>query len=118
MDRIEQRPTTGQRFTPRKPPDGDFAAYVARSVSSGPYPYQARVIVHAPLEKVAERVPPVAGKLEAIDDHSCLLHMGASSLDWLSMYLAMTRFEFEVQEPPELIGQIRELAERLRRAAG
>jgi predicted DNA-binding transcriptional regulator YafY len=118
VDRIEQRPTTGQRFTPRKPPDGDFAAYVARSVSSGPYPYQARVIVHAPLEKVAERVPPVAGKLEAIDDHSCLLHMGASSLDWLSMYLAMTRFEFEVQEPPELIGQIRELAERLRRAAG
>jgi predicted DNA-binding transcriptional regulator YafY len=117
VDRIEERPTTGQRFTPRKPPDGDFAAYVARSVSSGPYPYQARVIVHAPLEKVAEKIPPVAGKLEAIDDNTCLLHMGASSLDWLSMYLVMTRFEFEVQEPPELIGQIRDLAERFRRAA-
>ena len=117
VDRIEQRPATGQRFTPRKPPDGDFGAYVARSVSTGPYPYQARVIVHAPLEIVAQKIPPTAGKLEAIDDHTCLLHMGASSLDWLSMYLAMTRLEFEVQEPPELIGQICEMAERFRRAA-
>ena len=118
VDRIEQRPTTRQRFTPRKPPDGDFAAYVARSVSFGPYVYEARVVIHAPLEKVAEKIPPTAGKLEAIDDHTCLLHIGASSLDWLSMYLAMTRFEFEVREPPELIDQIRALAERFRRAAG
>ena len=115
VDRIEQRPTTGQRFTPRKPPDGDFAA---RSVSVGPYEYQARVIVHAPLEKVADRIAPPAGKLEAIDEHTCLLHMGASSLDWLSMYLAMIPFEFEVREPPELIGHIRALAERLQRGAG
>jgi predicted DNA-binding transcriptional regulator YafY len=118
VDRIEQRPTTGQRFTPRKPPDDDFAAYVARSVSLGPYEFQARVIVHASLEKAADKIPPGAGKLEAIDEHTCLLHMGASSLDWLSMYLAMTPFEFEVREPPELIGHIRALAERLQRAAG
>jgi predicted DNA-binding transcriptional regulator YafY len=118
VDRIEQRPTTGQRFTPRKPPDGNFAAYVARSVSVGPYEYQARVIVHAPLEKVADKIAPSAGKLEAIDDHSCLLHVGASSLDWLSMYLAMIPAEFEVREPPELIGHIRALAARLQRAAG
>ncbi len=118
VDRIEQRPAPGQRFTPRKPPDGDFAAYVARSVSSGPYAYQARVIVHAPLEKVTEKIPPAAGKLEPIDGQSCLLSIGVSSLDWLSMYLVMTRFEFEVQEPPELIEQIRALAERFRRAAG
>jgi predicted DNA-binding transcriptional regulator YafY len=118
VDRIEQRPTTGQRFTPRKPPDGDFAAYVARSVSSGQYAYQARVIVHAPLEKVAEKIPPAQGKLEAIDGQSCLLNIGVSSLDWLSMYLAMTPFEFEVREPPELIDQISVLAERFRRAAG
>jgi predicted DNA-binding transcriptional regulator YafY len=76
------------------------------------------VIVHAPLEKVAEKIPPAAGKLEAVDDHTCLLHIGASSLDWLSMYLTMTRFEFQVREPRELIEHIRDLAERLRRAAG
>ena len=118
VDRIEQRPASSQRFTPRKPPGGDFTAYVTRSIASAPYAYQARVIVHAPLEKVAEKIPPAAGKLEAIDDHTCLLHIGASSLDWLSMYLTMTCFEFQVREPPELIGHIRDLAERLRRAAG
>src|SRR5690348_5287202 len=34
VDRIQQRPTTGQRFTARQPPDGDFAAYVSRSVTT------------------------------------------------------------------------------------
>jgi predicted DNA-binding transcriptional regulator YafY len=118
VDRIEQRPVAGRRFTRRKAPDGDFAAYVARSVSTGGYVYQARVIIHAPLAKAAAKIPATAGKLEAIDDDTCLLEMGAFSLDWLSMYLVMSGFAFTVREPPELIEQMRALAERLRQAAG
>lgn len=118
VDRIQQRPATGQRFTPRKPPDGDFAAYVARSVSSEPYTYQAQVILHTPMEKAAERIPPMAGKLEPLDEHTCVLHTGALSLDMLAMHVALTGFEFQVREPPELIERMRVLAERFRRAAG
>ncbi|HEY1241265.1 MAG TPA: YafY family protein [Bryobacteraceae bacterium] len=118
VDRIQQRPTTGQRFTARKPPDGDFAAYVARSVSSEPYTYQARVILHTPMEKAAERIPPAAGKLEPVDEHTCLLQTGALSLDMLAMHIALTGFEFEVREPPELVECMRVLAERLRQAVG
>jgi predicted DNA-binding transcriptional regulator YafY len=65
----------------------------------------------------AERVPPAAGTLEAIDERTCVLHMGAGSLDMLGMYLAMIGFDFEVQEPPELIDHIQWLAGRFARAA-
>ena len=117
VDRIEGRLTTGARFTPRTPPDGDFAAYVARSVAYGPYPHQAVVIVQAPVESVAEKIPPTVGTLEAIDQKTCVLHTGACSLDGLLMYLGMMGFEFEVRDPPELAARIRELAERIGRAA-
>ena len=118
VDRIEQRPVTGLRFTPRAAPDGDFAAYVSRSVSTAGYDYQAVILFHAPLEKAAERIPAAAGKLEAVDEHTCLLRTGATSLEMLSMYLAWTGFEFEVREPPELIERMRAVADRFRRATG
>ena len=116
VDRIEGRLTTGARFAPRKPPDGDFAAYVARSVSYAPYQHQALVKVQAPVEIVAERIPASVGTLEAIDQGTCLLRTGACSLDALAVYLALVGFDFEVREPPELAARIRELGERFGRA--
>ena len=118
VDRIQQRPATGQRFTPRPPPDGDFAAYVARSVSTAGYEYKAVIVFHAPLEKAAEQIPTAAGKLEKVDEHTCLLYTGTTSLETLCLYLAWTGFEFEVREPPELLERLRALAARFQRAAG
>jgi predicted DNA-binding transcriptional regulator YafY len=121
VDRIDVttggRLNTGARFTPRPPPDGDFAAYVTRSVAFKPYQHQALVLVQAPVESVAERIPPAVGTLEAIDQRTCLLRTGACSLDALAVHLALLGFDFEVREPPELAARIRELAERFRRAA-
>ncbi|MGH9761211.1 MAG: helix-turn-helix transcriptional regulator [Blastocatellia bacterium] len=122
VDRIEsqdkQKISTGPRVAPREPPQGDAAAYVSRSVSYAPYPHRARVTVHAPVETVAERVPPTVGVLEAIDDHSCMLHTGANSLSILAMHLALVGEDFVVHEPEELVQHIRKLAERFARATG
>jgi predicted DNA-binding transcriptional regulator YafY len=117
VDRIQPRVAAGPRFTPRQPPDGDFAAYVLRSLAFNPYPHQAIVTLHASAEAAAERLPPNAGILQAIDDRTCTLHTGASSLDGLSIYLALFGFDFEVRHPPELIDRVRLLAERFQRAA-
>ena len=117
VDRIEPGLSTGTRFAPRKPPEGDFAAYVLKSVAYAPYPHRAKIMLHASVEMAAERVPPAAGTLEPIDDRTCMLHTGAGSLDMLSIFLAVMGFDFEVQEPPELIERIRWLAERFSRAA-
>ncbi len=73
--------------------------------------------MHAPIDVVADLASPTAGRLEAVDDHSCLLHTGANSLDTLALYVALKGVDFEVLDPPELIDHIRRLASRLRRAA-
>src|SRR5262249_33724795 len=117
VDRIGSQVNTGPRFAPREPPDQDIAAYVSRSVSYTPYPYRAVVTLQAPLDVVAERVPSTVGVLEAIDEHRCRLQTGGYSLEALSIWLPLIGVEFEVQEPPELIDQLRSLAERLSRAA-
>jgi predicted DNA-binding transcriptional regulator YafY len=107
----------GARFTPRRPPSDDVAAYVSESISSAPYRYQARILIHAPLEAVAERSSPTAGRLEAAGQHACVLHTGSNSLEELALYTAVKGFGFQVLDPPELIPVLHALAERLRQAA-
>jgi len=116
VDRIEGKLKTSIRFKPRKPPEGDFAAYVAKSLTQVPYPYRARVTLHAPVEAVAKKIPPSAGVLEAIDDHSCMLHTGSHSLEGITIHLSLLGVEFQVHEPAELIEYVRKLTERLGRA--
>ena len=109
--------SSGRRFLPRPLPEGDLASYVARSVSQKPYTYQARVVLHAALETVAERVSPLAGRLQRLDAARCRLETGAHSLGSLALHLAMLGVDFEVEEPVELAEHVRMLAARLTRAA-
>jgi predicted DNA-binding transcriptional regulator YafY len=117
VDRIEPRLGPGLRFSPRDPPEGGFAEFVTRSVAWMPQMHQVKVTLHVSAGTAAERIPPGAGMLEAVDEHRCILHTGASSLDTLSVYLALIDFDFEVLAPPELIERIRWLAERFTRAS-
>jgi predicted DNA-binding transcriptional regulator YafY len=117
VDRIAGKLKTSTRFTPRKPPGGDFAAFVSKSLASVPYPIRARMTLHAPVEAIAKRVPPSAGTLEAIDERSCMLHTGSHSLEGLTIHLMLLGVDFQVHEPPELIDHLRRLAERLRSAS-
>jgi predicted DNA-binding transcriptional regulator YafY len=117
VDRIEPRLTTDRRFEPREPPHGDAAAYVARSISSQRDRYQATVVLHAPLDAVAHRVPHAVGTLEAIDDHSCLLRTGADWLGGLAVYVADIGVDFTVVDPPEFAERVRQLAGLFARAS-
>ncbi|HEU4397550.1 MAG TPA: YafY family protein [Actinomycetota bacterium] len=114
-DRIEPRTPTGPRFAPRDPPDGDVATWLLRGVGSATWRYRARVTVHAAAALVAGRVPP-AVLVEAVDEHTCVVHAGADTPQMLAVYLGMLDLDFEVGGPPELVEQLRALAERYRRA--
>src|SRR3984957_13907838 len=116
IDRIEGKLKTSTRFKPRKPPGGDFAAYLSKSLASVPYPHRARVTLWAPVEAVAKRVPASAGVLEAIDNGSCTLRTGSHSLEGLTIHLLLLGVDFRVDEPAELIDHLRHLAQRLSRA--
>jgi len=114
-DRIEPRTPTGPRFAPRDPPDGDVATYLLRGVGSATWRYRARVTVHAPATVVAGRLPP-AVLVEAVDEHTCIVNVGSDTPQMLAVYLGMLDVDFEVGEPPELVRQLRALADRYRRA--
>jgi len=108
----------GARFTPRPLPADDVAAYVSQSIASSPYRYQARILMRAPAAAVAARTSPAAGRVEAVDQDTCILHTGSDSLDELALHVALKGFDFQVLDPPELIPVLRALAARLGRAAG
>ncbi|HTZ82349.1 MAG TPA: YafY family protein [Candidatus Acidoferrales bacterium] len=113
IDRIDGKPKTSIRFQPRKPPEGDFAVFVSKSLSQVPYPFRARVTLHAAAESLAKKIPPSAGVLEAIDEKSCMLRTGSHSLEGITIHLSLLGVPFRVHEPPELITHIRNLSERL-----
>jgi predicted DNA-binding transcriptional regulator YafY len=118
LDRItELAGPPGARFAPRELPAADVAAYVSQSISSAPYRYQARIVIHAPLAEVAPHTSPVSSRVEAIDAGSCMLYSGADSLTEIALYVAVKGFDFHVLDPPELVPVLRSLAARLRRAA-
>jgi len=114
-DRVQPRTPTGPRFAPRDPPDGDVATWLLRGVGSATWRYRARVTVHAPAAVVTARLPP-AVLVEAVDEHTCVVDVGSDTPQMLAVYLGMLDVDFEVDEPPELVEQLRTLADRYRRA--
>ncbi|MFJ2958824.1 helix-turn-helix transcriptional regulator [Streptomyces sp. NPDC087270] len=116
VDRIEPKSPTGPRFTPRELPD-DAASYVAEGVTSRAYRFQARVVLHAPLETIAALAWSGFGSLTARGPDTCELTTGFESMDALAMFIGMTGVEFEVKEPPELASHLATVSGRLARAA-
>jgi predicted DNA-binding transcriptional regulator YafY len=114
-DRVQPRTPTGPRFAPRDPPGGDVATWLLRGVGAATWRYRARVRVHAPAAEVAGRLPP-AVLVEAVEERSCVADVGADTPQMLAVYLGMLEVDFEVDRPPELVEQLRTLADRYRRA--
>jgi predicted DNA-binding transcriptional regulator YafY len=119
VDRITPRTPGGGRFTPRPLPAADPAAvadWVARRVATGAWRYRARVTVFAPAAAVSERIGPYVGTVTAVSSESCTLDTGSDSLATMAVYLGFLGWDFRVDSPPELAGEVRALAERYQRA--
>lgn len=117
IDRITSTPVVGAHFAPRAGPgDGDLRQWVARSLSLGQYPDEARIILHAPLAALRQRIPASAGVLEGVDDQRCLLRCGANPTGSVIYWLLAMDLEFEVLGPPALIDRLRAAGERVARS--
>ena len=77
--------------------------------------YRAQVTVHAPATVAAGRLPP-AVLVDAVDDHTCIIHVGSDTPQMLAAYLGMLDADFEVEGPPELVEQLATLSDRYRHA--
>ena len=117
IDRLARPASSGVRFTPRRLPARDAAAYVEQSITGVPTRYEARVTLHAPAEHFAGHVPSYWGTIEAKDERTCEFRAGDDDLGWLARRIAMLGVDFEIHEPPELAEHVRALGDRLTRAA-
>jgi predicted DNA-binding transcriptional regulator YafY len=111
VDRLQSAEPTGHRFVVSDPPDA--VELVQRSISTAPYRHQARIELGAPVERIAELVPPTVGVLEALDETTTLLTTGADQLDTLALHVVMLGVDFRILEPDALRARMRELSRRL-----
>ncbi|MBF6467671.1 YafY family transcriptional regulator [Nocardia beijingensis] len=117
VDRITPRIPTGPRFTPREPPEGDVAAYLSMRLSARAWPQQATVLLHHSADDAADRVWPGMGVLEAVDEHSCRLHVGSDSPEQLVWMITSVDLDFTLLTgPTELADALRAQAARCERA--
>jgi predicted DNA-binding transcriptional regulator YafY len=116
VDRLARPASSGVRFTPRRLPAKDAAAYVERSITGAPHRFEARITLHAPADAITGRVPPHWGTIEPIDGRTCEFRAGDDDIGWLAMRLAMLDVDFDVHEPPELVERLGALGRRLSRA--
>ena len=116
IDRLARPAAAGTRFSPRRLPAKDAAAYVEQSIAEAPSRYEARVTLHAPAEQIVGRGPLYGGSVKARDAQTCEYTSGDDNLAWLAIRIAMLGVDFDVHEPPELAEHLRVLANRLNRA--
>ncbi|HZZ52969.1 MAG TPA: WYL domain-containing protein [Trebonia sp.] len=122
LDRLERPLRTGHRArpagTPEAPGAPDAARFVAEGIAAGAYRYQARVLVAAPADVVAARIPGLGAVIEAVSESACLVISGSNYLDMIALHFASLDLPFTPLEPPELRARCAALSRRLGEAAG
>ncbi len=111
LDRVGEAVGTGHGVRLVDPPDA--ASFVHRAITTAPYPYEARVLIHAPITEVERVVPAGVGMLESVAADVTRFTAGADNLDYLVVEIGRTGFEFTVESPPELRDRIAAVGRRL-----
>lgn len=113
-DRLTPKEPTGPRFTPRRLPGPDLATFVTRGRMTAMWTFTADVLVDAPAETVAARIPNGLWTVRPIDRRTSVLHAGAQSAQLLAAYLAAMDLDFHIDADaaPELAAEITKIAAR------
>jgi predicted DNA-binding transcriptional regulator YafY len=91
------------------------AAYLADRMSLHMWPIKARIRLKVSAETALAGPAARYGRIEAVDEHSCVLQCASEDLVGMACYLAMLDLEMEVEEPAELREEMARLGERLTR---
>ena len=116
VDRLSIRMPLGLPFAPRPLPDDDVAAFVARGVAESAWRFRTRVVVHEAADVMADRIGRWVGTIEPIDADTCVVDVGADSLETLAVYLGMLGADFTVDADSGVAAQLTLLADRYRAA--
>jgi predicted DNA-binding transcriptional regulator YafY len=99
---------------PAEPPEPGFdpVDHVVRMLASLPWAWEVEVLLDAPVEAIAARIPATLAELEPHDGRTRLT-LRSDSLEWAAGVLAGLGAAFEVVRPDELREHLAALAARL-----
>lgn len=116
VDRMRLKTPNGRRFTPRPAPDGGFEGHLERVIQTRSWAARYRVRLMAPADQIRRRAP-MSVEIEEDGPDACIVTVGSSSPADVARYLAWWEAPFEVLDSPELLEEVRLLAERYAAAA-
>ncbi len=114
IDRVRGVHTLAETFEP--PADLDAVAALEDNLGAG-WQYDVRVVVDAPLERVAAAVPRTIGRLEALDATTTRITGSTRNPAYYAEQLAMLPAAFRLEEGEEVRVALAALGERLSAAA-
>jgi predicted DNA-binding transcriptional regulator YafY len=103
---------------PVAPPEPGFdpVEHVLKMLARLPWGWEIEVLLDAPVEEIAARIPATLGELTQ-DGSGARLRLRADSLEWAAGMIAGLGADFEVVRPGELRQHLAGLATRLEAAA-
>lgn len=116
VDRLRVKTPNGRRFIDRPEPDGGFEAFLTRTVESASWQQRYRVRLAAPAGVIRERAP-ISVSVEPDGTQACIVTVGSDSAAAVARYLSWWEVPFEVLDSPELMTEVRLLADRYSAAA-
>ncbi|MCF4120534.1 WYL domain-containing protein [Antribacter sp. KLBMP9083] len=116
VDWLRLKTPGGGRFVPQPFP-GDLTEFVVREVARTGWAVHARIVLDAAADEVLARINPTVGTVEPLPDGRCVLVTGGDSLEIVAVWTSMLGLDFTIEEPPELVDHVRELAARYARAS-
>lgn len=119
LDRLDAPRLGGVRFRPRELPAKDAAAFVAASITAMPVPFRATIIATGPAADVRTVLRYADAEIETIDDTTCRVRIRSETRSWLVTVVALlaTEFDIVVDEPDDLLPDVKNLGARLRAVA-
>jgi predicted DNA-binding transcriptional regulator YafY len=111
VDRVRVKVPNGRRFPPRAEPEGGFEDFIVRALETVHWRSRYRVRLLASADVIRERAP-VSIEVEPDGEHACVVTVGSDSAAMVAKYLAWWDAPFEVLDSPELLAEVRLLAQR------
>lgn len=115
FDRLSAPQIGLHRYTPRPGLD-EVLARLDEPTPPSAWRHEVAVLIHAPLEEVAQTMPRLAGHLEAVGESETEFRTGAEDPDDAARWLTTLRQDFTVLGDEEIIQAVARLARRLERS--
>jgi predicted DNA-binding transcriptional regulator YafY len=110
IDRVRGVEVLNDTFTP--PADLDPVAMLETHLATG-WEYDVEVVIDAPFERVARRVPRTLGRLDPVDAGTSRLVGSTSNPTWYVEQMATIPAPYRIVRGPEVRGAARALGQRL-----